>query len=81
MASQKRGAEDARAHLPEILERAHRGETTIVTMRGRPYAAVVPVETALPKRLVPGILALRGTGRGCWGARSVKWVARLRDEW
>jgi len=35
-------AEEARAKLPELLERAHRGLPTVITKRGQPYAALPP---------------------------------------
>jgi prevent-host-death family protein len=36
---------DLRAHLAEVVERADRDEQpTVVTRRGRPVAAVVPIE-------------------------------------
>jgi hypothetical protein len=31
--------------------------------------------------LASGILALRGTGRGLWGAHVGQAVSELRDEW
>jgi prevent-host-death family protein len=41
MASRICGANEARSHLPELLEDAHQGSSTIITKRGRPYAALV----------------------------------------
>ena len=42
------GVEETRARLPEILGAAHHeGAVTIVTRRGEPCAAVVPVSLAL----------------------------------
>ena len=35
------GAEAARKRLPELLDRAHAGEQTIVKKHGIPYAAIV----------------------------------------
>ncbi len=75
------GAQEARAHLPEILERAHHGEATIVTKRGRAYAAIVPVQRAGTGKNGASLLRLRGTGRGCWGKQPAAAIARLRDEW
>jgi prevent-host-death family protein len=75
------GAEQARAHLPELLDDAHQGSSTIITKHGRPYAALVPVAQATPARRVSSILKLKGTVAGLWGRDSAKTVARLRDEW
>jgi prevent-host-death family protein len=74
------GAEEARAHLPELLERAHHGSTTVITKHGKPYAALVPVEEARARRRV-SLLALKGTGAGMWGKDPAHAVAKLRDEW
>lgn len=72
------GAEEARARLPEILESAHHGTSTIVTKRGRPYAVVVPVGNAARGG---SFLALKGTGKGLWGEDPASVTSRLREEW
>ncbi len=77
------GAEAARAHLPELLERAHRGTPTVITRHGKPFAAVVAVsevDTAGSRRGV-SLLSLKGSGAGCWGEDSGRRVAEMRDEW
>lgn len=80
MARKSYGAEEARARLPELLERAHHGTPTVITRHGKPYAALVPVEVAARRRKV-SLLALKGSGTGLWGKDSAKTVAELRDEW
>jgi prevent-host-death family protein len=40
-----KGAEEARNQLPELLDAAAEGRSTIITRRGRPIAALVPLET------------------------------------
>ena len=73
------GVEEARKRLPEILSRAHRdGTVTIVTKRGVPYAAIVPVSQVA--RDSTGLTVLRGSARGCYGD-AAEYVARTRDEW
>ena len=73
------GVEEARRRLPEILSRAHRdGTVTIVTNRGVPYAAIVPISQVA--RDSAGLTALRGSARGCYGD-AAEYVARMRDEW
>jgi antitoxin (DNA-binding transcriptional repressor) of toxin-antitoxin stability system len=74
------GAEAARKRLPELLERAHAGEQTIVKKRGIPYAAIV----ALDQRIIArkeGLLSLRATGRNLWGKNSNKKIDQYRNEW
>ncbi len=43
---------DAKAHLPELVERAARGEEIVIARNGKPRARLVPLESA--KRRVPG---------------------------
>ena len=64
--SKNRSAE-ARTKLPEVL-----------TKRGEPYAAVVPVSQAL--REAPCLSDLRGSANGCYGNAGA-FVGGLRDEW
>ena len=42
------GAADARAHLPQLLERVEAGETVVITRDGQPVAHLVPPPTAHP---------------------------------
>jgi len=53
MPSKTCGAERARAHLPDLLDDAHQGASTIITKRGRPYAALVPLAESAPPRKGP----------------------------
>jgi prevent-host-death family protein len=75
------GAEQARTQLPEILEEARHGRRTIITKRGRPYAAVVPVEDAKRRACNVSVLDLRGSGRSLWGRNPAAHVAGMRKEW
>lgn len=81
MASKTYGAEEARTRLPELLERAHHGGASVITKRGKPYAAIVPVEQVRPSRSRISIVSLRGSGSGLWGRDAARNVAKLRDEW
>lgn len=36
------GAYEAKTHLPELLKRAERGETILITRNGKPVAALGP---------------------------------------
>ena len=76
------GLEQARIQLPSIVADAHAGIASVITRHGRPYAAVVPLRELEKSRAAPsGLLALRGTGRGLWGAESGQSLGELRDEW
>lgn len=79
------GLEQARIQLPSIIANAHAGIASIITRHGKPYAAIVPMEDLQKSRSVSGaasgLLALRGTGRGLWGAHIGQTIAELRDEW
>ena len=79
------GLEQARIQLPNIIANAHAGIRSIITKHGKPYAAIVPLED-VPKlssdaELASGIVPLRGTGRGLWGANVGQSISELRDEW
>lgn len=82
------GLEQARAQLPHIASEAHAGYASVITRHGKPVAVVVPVaqweqaqQQPLPPSAGPGLLALRGSGRGLWGEDAARAVADLRDEW
>jgi len=77
----RRGAEDARNHLPELLESAERGISTIITKRGRAVAVLAPADALQSIERQPSLLTLAGSGRGLWGVDSAAAVAALRDEW
>lgn len=72
------GVQETRNKLPSLLEAANRGTVTVVTKRGVPYAAIVPVSKALGDR--PRLSALRGSAKGCYG-NVREFVDQLRDEW
>ncbi len=77
----QKGAEEARAKLPELLDAAERGESTIITKRGRPVAAIVSVEAYRKTEKQASLLPLAGTMKGYWGEDSTRFVGELRDEW
>jgi len=80
MAKKSYGAEEARTLLPELLERAHHGSASVITKRGKPYAAIVPVAQTRARSRI-SILALSGSGEGLWGRQPSKTIDALRDEW
>jgi prevent-host-death family protein len=77
----RRGAEDARTHLPELLEDAERGRSTIITKRGKPVAVLAPISAFDAIRRQASILDHEGTGSGLWGEVSSDTIRNLRDEW
>ena len=79
--TRRRGAEEARNQLPELLDAAQRGESTIITRHGHPIAALVPI-SAYPNAVrQQSLLPLAGTGKGLWGSNSRRTIRQLKDEW
>ena len=81
MSAKTYGAEAARAHLPELLERAHHGTPTIITKHGKAYAVLAPVERTAGIRPGTRSLSLKGSGAGLWGTHPATTIAGLRNEW
>lgn len=77
----RKGAEEARTHLPDLLEAAENGRPTIITRRGRPVAALVPIDAYGSAVRQEPLLSVAGSGRGLWGKDSTRTLRKLRDEW
>ena len=77
----RKGAEEARNQLPDLLEAAEKGRSTVITRHGRPIAALVPIEALGAALRQEPLLTLEGSGRGLWGKNSTRTVRALRDEW
>jgi prevent-host-death family protein len=77
----RKGAEEARTQLPELLTAAQRGLQTIITRHGRAVAVLGPVSGSGAVGGQRSLLSLAGTGRGLYGRDSREAVHRLRDEW
>lgn len=77
---ERKGAEQARNQLPNLLEEAEKGRITIITRRGRAVAALVPMKS-LGGGKQQSLLPLIGSGRGQWGKNSAHTLRELRDEW
>lgn len=77
----RKGAEEARSQLPELLTAAQRGRQTIITRHGRPVAILVPVSEQAQASPQRSLLSLAGTGHGLYGSDSRAVLRRLRDEW
>jgi prevent-host-death family protein len=76
-----KGSEEARNELPTLLEEAHSGRATIITRRGKPVAALVPLSQYQTEQKQQSLLPLEGAGHGLWGRQSTRTIAKLRDEW
>ncbi|HVO02107.1 MAG TPA: type II toxin-antitoxin system prevent-host-death family antitoxin [Candidatus Cybelea sp.] len=80
-AVRRKGAEDARAQLPDLLDAAEKGEATIITKHGRPVAALTPIAIYNSARPQQPLMPLAGSGRGLWGKSSRRTLRKMRDEW
>ena len=69
----RKGAEEARNQLPDLLE--------AVTKHGRPVAAIVPLDTYEAGSRQQPLTPMQGSGRGLWGEDSGRMLRELRDEW
>lgn len=80
-AIRRKGAEEARNQLPDLLQAAEQGRSTIITRHGRAVAALVPIEAYDAAVRQEPLLPLAGSGSGLWGKDSLRTLRRLRDEW
>jgi prevent-host-death family protein len=64
-----------------LLAAAERGQSTIIAKRGKPVAALVPIEAYKSVSRQQSLLPLAGSGRGMWGKNSTRTLRKLRDEW
>ena len=78
---ERKGVEEARSQLPDLLDAAEKGRSTIITRHGRPVAALVPIEAYGAAMRQQPLTPLEGSGRGLWGRDSTRTVRKLRDEW
>jgi prevent-host-death family protein len=77
----RKGSEEARNQLPNLLEAAENGHSTIITKHGRPVAAIVPLDAYSAGRAQEPLMSVQDSGRGLWGEDSRKTLRDLRDEW
>jgi prevent-host-death family protein len=76
-----KGAEEARNQLPNILDAAESGQSTIITRHGKPVAALVPIDAYRAVGRQQPLTLVASSGRGLWGAISADTIGELRDEW
>lgn len=79
--ARRKGAEEARNQLPDLLDAAEKGQATIITRHGRPVAALMPVGAHSGTLRQQPLTPLAGSGRGLWGKSSTRTLHRLRGEW
>ena len=77
----RKGAEEARNQLPDLLEAAEKGRSTVITRRGRPVAALVPIEAYGAAIRQQPLTPVAESGRGLWGQNSARTLRKLLDEW
>jgi prevent-host-death family protein len=77
----RKGAEEARNQLPDLLSAAEKGRSTIITKHGRPVAALVPIDAYAAAGRQEPLTPLAGSGRGLWGKSSKRTLGKLRNEW
>jgi prevent-host-death family protein len=77
----RKGAEEARNQLPDLLDAAENGRSTIITKHGRPVAAIVPLDAYEATGRQQPLLTVEGSGKGLWGDDSARTLRDLRDEW
>jgi prevent-host-death family protein len=77
----RKGAEEARSQLPDLLAAAEKGRSTIITRHGRPVAALIPIDAYDAAEQQQSLLPLAGSGRGLWSKDSTRALRKLRDEW
>ncbi|MGH8200934.1 MAG: type II toxin-antitoxin system Phd/YefM family antitoxin [Steroidobacteraceae bacterium] len=77
----RKGAEEARSQLPELLTAAQQGRQTIITRHGRPVAVLAPISALGEADAQRSLLPLAGSGRGLYGRDSQATLRQLRHEW
>jgi len=77
----KKGVQESRRNFPTLVGQAARGEPTIITKHGKPYAALVPASFLARNAGRVDIRALRGSGKGLWGRSSKRTIRSMREEW
>ena len=77
----EKGVEEARKQFAALLETAARGQVTVITRHGSPYAAIVPASGINRQTAGITLKQLRGSGKKLWPHDAAKWTNKLRKEW
>ena len=62
----RKGAEEARNQLPDLLDAAEKGRSTIITRHGRPVAALVSIEAYGAAVRQQPLTPVAGSGMTWW---------------
>ena len=77
----RKGAEEARNQLPDLLAAAEQGRSTVITRHGRPVAVLAPIGALEAAVRQAPLTPVAGSGRGLWGEDSAQTLLELRGEW
>jgi prevent-host-death family protein len=77
----RKGAEEARNQLPDLLDAAESGVATLITRRGRPVAVLAPVNDQAGHAAQASLLPVLGSGQGLWGPGIADTLNAARGEW
>jgi prevent-host-death family protein len=77
----RKGTEETRNQLADLLDAAEKGRSTIITRHGRSVAALVPIEVYGATVRQQSLMPVAGSGRGLWGKGSARTLRKRRDEW
>lgn len=81
MSIPRKGAEEARNQLPDLLDAAEGGVSTLITRRGRPVAVLAPAQGSAGYSPQASLLPVRGSGQGLWGHDIAETLNAVRSEW
>ncbi len=73
------GAFAAKTHLSALLEDVARGETILITKRGRPVAKLVPLEESRAARAAEAVARIRQFRKRV-GFATTEEILRMRDQ-
>jgi prevent-host-death family protein len=76
----RKSAEEARNQLGQLVDAAENGHSTVITRRGRPVPALIPVAAYEAAARQEPLGPLAGSGRGLWGKDSTRTIRKLRGE-
>ncbi|MBI5707338.1 MAG: type II toxin-antitoxin system Phd/YefM family antitoxin [Armatimonadetes bacterium] len=74
------GIFEAKTHLSELVKRAAKGETIVITMHGKPTARLMPVEEATPKMSLDEVIEAIRQFRARHGSFSIDELIAMKHE-
>jgi len=73
-------AKQARKQLGELIDAAERGETVVITRRGKKVAELGPVRKRPPRRGLPDLTAFRASLKVTGGSLTDELLTQRREE-